>query len=474
MTKNKGKEGESISFVGGQFGSYASNPSAMATDEMFQGMDLFRMAAEKHGAVPLAIRQGNLFEYIEAAKFNTEAVARNSGIRAHVTAAEGDPHSAADILLKNGEHVIREVQAKSSDSSTSLASYLKEEKYNDMMKLVPKDKAEHVKQISEGLAERHAHKNLPTAQGHADTAQNVTGELNYGDVRSGGTRYKESLFAAENPELYARVQELKAVVVETGTAGLQSAAAGAIIGGTISVIKNSIALSRGELTVKEAIQQSGKDTAKASLKSGTVGVAGTAVRVGAKEMGLQALSKSNVATAVAAGLIESGVNVYKYAKGEITVEEAVEEIGKSGVSTISSIYTGAAAGAVFGPAGLLVGSVAGYIVASNLYQSGIAIFRDAKLAKEESARVVALCEAACEAMAQQRMEFEKFTANRIAQRKKEFEGCFRKIDEHILSENYTEANLALANFAVMFGKKILFEDFISFDRFMIEDRPLIL
>ena len=77
-------------------------------------------------------------------------------------------------------------------------------------------------------------------------------------------------------------------------------------------------------------------------------------------------------------------------------------------------------------------------------------------------------------MAQQRMEFEKFTANRIAQRKKEFEGCFRKIDEHILSENYTEANLALANFAVMFGKKILFEDFISFDRFMLEDTPLIL
>ncbi len=456
-------------FIAAQYGAYKTSNYALATDEMIDGMDLFQTAAEKLDAVSVSFKKGNLFEYIEAAKFNSDAALHGSAIRAQVTAANGDPHGAADIILKKGEDILAEVQAKSSDSSTALANYLKEDKYNDMMKLVPSDKAENVQSIAEGLSERHASKGLASAEGHADTARNVTGELKYGEITSGGTSYKENIFATENPEVYATLQKVQSAASEVGAATAQAAVAGAVIGCAISLVKNGMAISNGEITFREAARQSGKDALKAGCKSGGVGATGALLRVGAKEIGLQALTKSNVATSVAAGAIESGVSIYKYIKGEISGEEAVQKIGQNGVSTMSSIYTGAVAGSVFGPVGAVVGSIAGYMIASNIYQTSMAILKNAQLAKEESARVIGLCEAACTAMRANREEFEVFIEQRLQERRQEFSNCFAIIDTCFEAESYEQASFALADFAMLFGKHILFTNFEDFDRFMLDD-----
>ncbi len=468
------KKEQNQQFIATQYGAYVTDNISAATDEMIDGMDLFKIAAEKLDAVSVNFKKGNLFEYIEAAKFNADAALHGSTIRANVTAANGDPHGSADILLKKGEQILAKVQAKSSDSSTLLVSYLKDDKYNDMMKLVPKDKAEHVQSVAKGLSERHAQKGLVSAEGHADTACNVTGELRYGEVTSSGTTYNENIFATENPELYATLRKVQSAASELGAVTAQAALAGAILGGAISLVKNGVAMNNGEIAFKEAAIQTGKEAVKAGCKSGGVGATGALLRMGAKEFGMQALANGSVATSVAAGAIESGVSVYQYIKGEISGEEAAQRIGQNGVSTMSSIYSGAAAGMVFGPAGAVVGSVIGYIVASNIYQTSLAITKNAQLTKKESARVVALCEAAYTTMKSNREEFENYIEQRLKERKQDFSKCFLSIDACLEVQSYEKASFALADFALLFGKHILFKDFEKFDEFMVNDEAILI
>ena len=56
-------------------------------------------------------QKGNLFEYIEAAKFNADAASKGMSAKAVVTDVY-DQGAAADILIKDGGRVQKEVQAK--------------------------------------------------------------------------------------------------------------------------------------------------------------------------------------------------------------------------------------------------------------------------------------------------------------------------------------------------------------------------
>jgi len=459
------KDTEKQSFIGAQYGVYQARNYSHATNEMIEGMDLFRATAERLGSVGVQFKKGNLFEYIEAAKFNSDAARHGSTIRAQVTAANGDPTGPVDILLEKGGGVLAKAQLKSADSSTSLANYLKDEKYNDMLKVVPKDKAEKVRAIAEGLAKKSQQRGLETAHGHADTARNVSGELKYGGISSEGTTYRETIFATEHAEVYAAYQKLQCVAKEAGKVAGHAAAAGVIIGGAISVVQNSIALANNEISANEAVMKVGKDALQAGFKSSAVGASGAILRAGAKEFGVQTLTKSNVAAAVASGTIESGISIYRYIKGEISGTEAMECVGKNGASTMASIYAGAAAGMIFGPLGGVIGSVAGYMMASNLYQSTLAIMKEAKLAKEESMRAVAVCEAACLYMKANRLEFESSVNQCINERKAVFEKSLRLIDTYIEELDYERVSWALADFALLFGEKIL--GFEVFDKFML-------
>ncbi len=90
MTPKRSQHNFNIALGAGIYGTEVSKLHANATDTMQQGMDLFRIAAKKLGAVNPKIAQGNLFEYIEAAKFNADAALKGSPLKASITAAEGN------------------------------------------------------------------------------------------------------------------------------------------------------------------------------------------------------------------------------------------------------------------------------------------------------------------------------------------------------------------------------------------------
>ncbi|MEH2290690.1 hypothetical protein [Nostoc sp.] len=459
------------SFASGVHGAVEAQQYATATDTIQQGMDLFRIAAEKLGAVDPKISQGNLFEYIEAAKFNADAALNNSLLKTVVTAAEGKPHAVADILINEGDLVIEEVQAKSMDKASDLTHAVSNQKYQGMQKLVPDGNAEKVRQ----LAEKRSQSGTLKAEEYADTAKNTTDRLKAGKIQSDGTSYKENLWAAENPDIYAAITEAKYVAKEAAVTGANAAVAGFVVGGVISAVKNSIAVFKGENTVEDAIFTTVKDAGKSGVRSGTTGVGGTLIRYGATKLSVKASAKSNVAVTVAAGVIDVGASVYSFAKGEITTEELIERVGQTGTCTTYSLYAGTVAGAIFAPVGAIVGSIAGYLIAASIYQSAATIFKQARLAEEEAEQVEAICEAACKVMAEQQAEFEHLFEANFQARCVEFDACFAAIDAGLTSDKAELTTLALANFAELFGKKLQFENFQEFDDFMINsDQPLIL
>jgi len=172
-------------------------------------------------------------------------------------------------------------------------------------------------------------------------------------------------------------------------------------------------------------------------------------------------------------VIETGVSLYRFAKGEMSGEQLAEHLGQSGTSTLSSMYAGAAAGAVFGPVGAVVGSMAGYLVASSVYQSSMAILRSARLAQAEADRLEAICREAVAEMHRQRAEFERLVEQRLNARRQEFAACFALVDAGTRSGEPSRAVEGLANLAAIFGQKLQFASFAEFDRFMKEsDEPL--
>ncbi len=442
-------------FAGGQVGTAWAEGQAAATDAVREGMEKFLKAAQQ--GTPKDKLKGFLFEHIMATKFNQNAARAGKNVRAIVTGStKGGGHDAADIRLI-GARGERLAQAKVSDNPTWLARKATDPKYDGMDVVTLEDQAE---AVNRKLAQR------------GETRKVVT-KVQADRVSSGSTTTEELARATENPKLYRLGMEARQVSVEALDAGAKGAIGGLVVGGALSAIGNVGAYLSGKVDARTAGRKTAKDAATSGARGAATSALGAVIRRGGSR--IPTLTKSNVATAVASGVIEVGVSVFAFAKGEITAEEAAERIGETGCATASGIYVGAAAGAVFGPPGAIVGSVVGYMAMSWVYQSSLAILRQAQLAEEEASRAIALCAEATRAMDQQRKAFEARLETWLARRDDAFQACLKCIDDALLEDEVDDAVEGLARLAGMTGKALRFEDFEEFDEFMIQAKdPLVI
>ena len=435
-------------FVSTQIGATSEHVTreAAASDETRRGIELFRIwggwKKEPH------LKKGHLFEAIVAKNFNEDAARKGIKSRAHVTAAEGRHRGPVDIEIRDRRgHVTKEAQLKSHSDGRKAVRELGPKKYDGMHKQVLKGKSGDTPGIKE--------------------------ELDGGGASSGTTTSKELEHATRNPRIYAMQQEIKQVSREAAVTGAYAAAAGAIFGGAVSAVSNYITYLNGQKNGKQALADTAKQSVKSGIRSGSSAGLGSFIRHIGSKVGSRALSKSNVATAVASGVVDSGVAVYRFAKGEITAEEAATRLGDTGCSTLSGIYVGAAGGAVFGPAGAIVGSVVGYMLAASVYQSCVAVFQEAKLAEEEAKRVVALCEEAARAMDEKGRQFEARLATYLNDRRVSFDKHFKQIDDALFADDHKRAIRGLSGLARSFGRELRLAKFEDFQEFMVEsNEPL--
>ena len=457
MADKENKAQDAAAFGGSIVAAKTAANEAAATDRLREQLEPFLDKAKANtGNEQL---KGFLFEHIEAGKFNVNAVRKGSELRANVTSEiKGRGNDRVDIEIVNSKgKVLQEIQAKTSNSIENLSKRVQDPKYAGMKKLVPQNQAEAVREQA------------------GETDKNIIGELKHKNVSSGGTTTRELETATEHPKLYDLKRETLQVAREAGVTGLQAAAAGGVIGGALSFVKNAYAYQQGDIDGQEAMRNVAKDTAKAGVRSGSTSVLGTVIRHGANKTRVRVLAKSNVATAVAYGIIDAGGTVYRYAKGEISAEEAAERLGKTGCSNLSGIYVGAAAGAIFGPPGAVVGSIAGYMLAASVYQSCIVIIKEARLAEKEAERVEDLCIEAAKVRIKQREQFRAALADYMSESQAAFDECFETIDQALVTDQPIEAIHALSNLTIRFGKELRLAKFEVFDEFMTEsDEPLVL
>nr|WP_169717747.1 hypothetical protein [Sporomusa silvacetica] len=450
-------------FVSGQYAAITTINEQQATDEMVKGMQHFLDMAERVQDKLPHFRRGHLFEAIVAAKENAELATTGMNERYIITHLDGRNTAPADLELYSNGALISEAQAKFSiQPAKKIVGMISDPKYDGMDRYIPANKIEDVqRELTKQIRECNDPQKMADLK---DALQHI---------KRHDTASVEVWQADRNPAQYAMEMEVKYVGQEMLTAGSQAAVGAAVVGGGISLVKNIISAYNGKLSASEAAGNIAKDTAQSALKGGTAGSAGALIRCGAEKAGLQTLAKSNVAMAVAGSVVEVGTIVYDFAQGKIDGETAMIRMGQTGTSTVSGLYAGAAAGAVFGPPGAVIGSMVGYMLASSTYQSCVAIMERAKLADSESKRLVELTDAACKAMQEQRAEFERLVEEKVRCKKSEFRNAFFSIDNAINRKEFYQATEGMANLAGLFGKKLNLQNFSDFDTYMrSSDAPL--
>lgn len=126
----------------------AVRPLTEATICVFSDSEKMRKVLENYSKVDPSILQGRALEFLEVLKFNRAAVEAGSALRASATHLS-DSHSPADVLIRDGSAVIKEVQAKSYGNAANAARALAAEKYQGMDRLVPKEQTEKLKALLE-------------------------------------------------------------------------------------------------------------------------------------------------------------------------------------------------------------------------------------------------------------------------------------------------------------------------------------
>lgn len=468
---NKKKNGIK-EFIAMQLGGIFSQDAVKASNEAICGMDLLKKAYENKINVGVEIKQGNFFEYIEATKFNIDAAQKGEEIRAVVTEAIGKPHDPADIWIMNKDDILEKVQAKSSKDSVLATNMLTDSKYNDMQKLTNLDRADDVRE----LARKRMVKGTLKENEYRDTYENVTGELKYKNISSGGTSYDEIIEATKNTPEYMKKIEIDQFKNELKTSGINTAISSCVIEGAVSTLKNGIEVYNNKKSLDEAVKEIATNTTKASAKGFVVGNITAGIRFGAKKIGntgaSNLLSSSAASITLASAMLDVGVSVYSYAKGDISENELKDKMAEVSVKTISTVYISQSAQVSLGLAPGAFVSIAAYTLSYYVYASCKTVFDNAKLKESEAEKIIALHNEAIRSLEEQRLEMQEAIENKLDVNRNMFNELFEALDVGINNNNLDKSINALESFALSFGKELKLSKFEDFDNFMLSKDTL--
>ena len=201
----------------------------------------------------------------------------------------------------------------------------------------------------------------------------------------------------------------------------------------MSLIRNSVAVIKGDKGVDEAVGEVIVDTAKATGVSYATAYTGALVKgamQNAPSSYLQTLSKTNLPSTIVVTSLEIGKTLSRYARGDIDGPECLTELGEKGTGMLAA-SAGAAVGQVLIPipvVGGLIGSMAGYAMSSAYYNSLVSVLNEAKIAHEESLRIEAECAASIAAIKEYQLEIELVINNYLRENIEVFSNAFTEME----------------------------------------------
>ncbi len=470
-------------------GNEMSRNSQLATDTMTEGMKLFLKEADRVINVDVAQSKGNLFEYIEAAKFNVASAKIGSDIRAVVTASNKgtniyyNPHSPADILLTKNDKIIQEIQAKAGTNAKNLVfehtGFRNGEigKYDGMARLIPKDADDKMLEEARNFAKAKSEVGLDNSKHYKDVYENLENKLKTkdGKISSEGTSIDELKKAKENPEAYAKDLQQKQLGAEITDTAANMAIASAITTGIVSSAKNIYEVVCDGKELDKALKEIGINTAKGAARGGVTGAVSASIRYFGNINEITGLKDSCVTTVIAGGLVDCGVALWAYANNEIDSAELKNNIIDSSVKGVSTIILTKAIGTVVGTAtGALLPMVI-FTAASCALASGREIIKKANLAKAQSEKI----EAIVKQMTALKEEYRKELLDKLKAYEAEqislLNRIINNIDDNLINgNNYELATKTIGSLANQMGISLKYQSKIEFDKFMQSNETLIL
>lgn len=262
-------------------------------------------------------------------------------------------------------------------------------------------------------------------------------------LRKGKLTSKEALEARTNPLRFIA----KDIAKVSHHAGVEAAKYGALVGGSVSIVQNVVAVIRDEKTPEDAICDVEKDTAVAAAKGYGTGFAGSAVKglmQNARSETLRNLAGTGLPVALVTLTISVGDTMHRYFSGEIDGVKCLEDLGAQGTGMFSSaLWATIGQAAIPIPVvGGLIGGMVGYAVASASYSELVNALKDAKLAAETRVRIEQECEQQIKLIEAYRAEIEAVIHEYLAASMQEFKDAFDGIQGAL---NVGDANGVIAS-----------------------------
>ena len=488
MARSKKMPEREIGTIAAMVGDTMAENAHVASTEALLGMNSFLQKAAQLKNVDFDFSKGNYFEYIEATKFNRQAAMTRSSVRAVVTDAAGDPHAAADIQIMQNGVKIKDVQAKfsktnSNGTDTSASTSIAEQagirghnvgKYDGMVRLIRKEVdykgGRSLLDESKRLAKSRADAGGIYADEYRDVESHLTDELHHGRIHSGGTTYEEVEDAHRNPKQYAQTtieQQFRADTLHTmGNMAAVSAAMSTLTTG----IQSFVLVYQDKKTFREALKDTGIAAVKGAARGGFIGWLSSLLRHTGLRRNIPLLSNSNAATILASGILDCGIYVYAYAKGEIDERELAEGILNTAGKGAATVYYTNIATQVLGVANPCI-PMAIYTACSFIVSSVKTIITNANLRAEEYNRLTLLVEQATE----MQVSYHRQILVSIDRYEARIRGNMRELItsfdyEFETGRNYDNALRSLTTFARSMGIALQYADYDDYETAMIHGR----
>ena len=283
----------------------------------------------------------------------------------------------------------------------------------------------------------------------------------------------EAMEARTNPTL----STAKDIVRLGHRAGVEQAKMGAAVGGGISIIRNAVALYKGDKRGVEALKDVATDTAGAAAVSYVTGFGGAAIKgtmQNSSSAMLRGISKTNLPAYIATSTLEIGKTMHSYFSGKIDGTECLEELGEKGFGMVTSAMF-AAVGQIVIPIpilGAMAGSMLGYALSSASYHILLDSLKEAKLAKAERIRIEKECAEAVKMLQEYRRELEKFIEDYLKEAEDTFNEVFAEIKNKLAigdADGYIRSVNKITEFC---GKNPIASNRKDFDLLMQNDAPI--
>lgn len=325
-------------------------------------------------------------------------------------------------------------------------------------------------QLKKQISEAKKNGNTELAQKQQEQLERV--EKTKNSLRKGKLTSKEAVKARLHPKL----STIEETVKTAHQGGMEAAKYGTAIGGSVSIVKNLVAVIRDEKEPESAVLDVAKETASSAVVSYGTGFAGSTVKAFMQNAGsktLQTLSKTNLPGTLVTVAVGATSTMKKYFKGEINGVECFEELGEQGTGMIlSALFSVIGKNVIGGAIGGLVGGMLGYAVASASYGILVNALKEADFAAKERARIEQACEEQIRLIREYRDEMERTISKYLLSNATIFHNAFSEMKSALEIGNVDGVISASNQVTEALGKKVLFKDMDGFEKLMCGSDPI--